>query len=846
MTPEQRSEVAALPKPTTGRVVVLVTALLAIGAYAGDTVHNAILGDQWLSAVETCLAATEAPGADAATAFASSTAFSECMAEAQRTRAAVMLAGGAAVAVLAVIAVYLAPGVVRRHRGLRDLPETLAPASARVAELGQDLALRALPALALGPTNQRDAFCFGAPGRPVLVLPPGLAVRFGRPAVFDPVVRHELAHVRHRDVPLAWLSRMFLWVGAVAAALPLLTLAGARPAEIADYVWRAALLVSAGWLVARAVLRAREHEADLAAAGADPAPLRAVLAGGVISATATGWRRWTAHHPSQSERVAVLDDPPSVARTGFLGGFLPAFFAGSAAPVLTTVLTTGLTGVTRQAESIAGAAALAGLVMAGSVGVDAWRASVVGAGARRDLLPDWRLAAGVATGVLLGDLTAPANAWFGAADASSWSQLIPPVVVAGATVLVGGLAAELARRRPDRLLPAWLVVLASALVFGFAFWVGFSVQILAPAGLAGVGLTLVFGLQGLTPVLVAGLVVLVALTALGAAARRALLVGLAGGTAGGFVVVLSRLASGQATTDAARIAVFYDVVDVVVLTVVAVGLTSAFLGGPRGLVAGVVAIPASVAACVGAFLALNVARGGSADVPFVRSLTDPGLIAGLALVVGLGTMALVTGESRSPHLGSSLLVSATAAALVAAMSTVAGPFLVRADLVAAPGSVGGGTDQSGSPTQRGPDFATAPAAPPPPSPVTGGGVTAAQYRDELAPLIDQQLVLATQQLDLLAGQPPAPHRAMIAAESRELLDSLAGRVSRIQTSDPAVARSNEVLTEAVAHLRSYADGVVEFHESGGTAPVQGTLQSRADADAAYQTWATAVAALPPG
>jgi Zn-dependent protease with chaperone function len=48
-----------------------------------------------------------------------------------------------------------------------------------------------------------------------------LAVHWRRAQLFDPVLRHELAHVRHGDVPLALLARSVGLIPAPLLALPL-------------------------------------------------------------------------------------------------------------------------------------------------------------------------------------------------------------------------------------------------------------------------------------------------------------------------------------------------------------------------------------------------------------------------------------------------------------------------------------------------------------------------------------------------------------------------------------------------------------------------------------------------
>ena len=51
-------DLSGLPRPTTGRTLVMVLALLGIGFTAGNQIHNSVAGDDWLAAVRTCSVAT--------------------------------------------------------------------------------------------------------------------------------------------------------------------------------------------------------------------------------------------------------------------------------------------------------------------------------------------------------------------------------------------------------------------------------------------------------------------------------------------------------------------------------------------------------------------------------------------------------------------------------------------------------------------------------------------------------------------------------------------------------------------------------------------------------------------
>ena len=75
----------------------------------------------------------------------------------------------------------------------------------------------------LQPLNARlSAFAFGRPGRRFVAVSGGAAVAAVRkPAAFDAVILHELAHVKNRDIDQTYLALAIWRAFVVAALLPL-------------------------------------------------------------------------------------------------------------------------------------------------------------------------------------------------------------------------------------------------------------------------------------------------------------------------------------------------------------------------------------------------------------------------------------------------------------------------------------------------------------------------------------------------------------------------------------------------------------------------------------------------
>lgn len=333
-----RVNVLAFPPVTTGRVLILVAAMLAAGLFVGSAVFNVVAGASLSATVAECsrLPASQPGGPDV---------FSMCVAPVERPRA-LFAAGAAALVMLGALAVlFVAPVVVERRRRLRSPGPSLAPAVQRMTALAQEAGLRDLPSLVVGPAALRDAFCYGRPGRYRVALPTGLAIRPSS-AGFDAVVRHELAHVAHRDVALSWMARSVWYALTPLLALPvILSLARGDLSIVPDYLWRAAVLAAVVLLAQRAVLRSREHDADLRAsqtAGARQA-MTAVLSS-ISSQPTARLRRVLAHHPDATTRLAVLHNPERAAAVTVVDGITVALLATITLPILDSMLNSALLG----------------------------------------------------------------------------------------------------------------------------------------------------------------------------------------------------------------------------------------------------------------------------------------------------------------------------------------------------------------------------------------------------------------------------------------------------------------------------------------------------------------------
>ncbi|GIH02508.1 hypothetical protein Rhe02_05750 [Rhizocola hellebori] len=490
MTTRLRPNVLAHPSPTTGRFLLLVAALASAGLLTGSSFYTITHQAEFSAAMKTCLAAIRGPEATSTEEMLARAALvTECLAPQQRLDAIYSLAGAVAIGVLGLIVMLFVPMVLRRRRRLRPAGPNMAAAVARVGELAAETGLRRAPTVMVGPMGHRDAFVFGLPGRYQIVLPMALMVRWRNSELFDPVVRHEIAHLRRHDVLMAWLAAS-VWLAAPAIFAVLLVPLMLRldASFILQYSWRMGLLIGLVWLVRRQLLRSREHDADLHVARQmrDWRPLWRVL-----SATAAhsqvSWRRWISNHPGAAHRQQVLVDPATGPGVSFVDGLVAAFLAGLLFPVLVRAV-----GAVTDFNLAPIVAALAtGPLLGLAVGAGLWRQALIdhAAGTRR-----WPGGAviGVVTGLLLAYFTEFASI-IGDDAPVSWPTIALTVVVGAGAVLLsastGRLWADAAAGLPAGRTTWTIGVVVNALFFGIAIWLlGFLPVYLDVFTTAGVGL----------------------------------------------------------------------------------------------------------------------------------------------------------------------------------------------------------------------------------------------------------------------------------------------------------------------------------------------------------------------
>ncbi len=241
----------------------------------------------------------------------------------------------------AAVLTILAPlALQRRYRWGPVPPDRGGAALSRYRGLIAEAGLAAEPVMMWNPgdTSSR-ALAYGLPGRyRVAVAPALLGAARRRPATFDAVLQHELAHVRHRDVALAYYAVIVWYVLAGLLVLPLIAMAVGRDfSSFGEYVTRVALLAILVYWIRAAVLRAREHYADVAACS-DPTTRQALCDAVATQPDQPRLRRLFSLHPSATSRIRMVTDPDSLGRLDAVEMFAVGLSATWAEPLLVQLL----------------------------------------------------------------------------------------------------------------------------------------------------------------------------------------------------------------------------------------------------------------------------------------------------------------------------------------------------------------------------------------------------------------------------------------------------------------------------------------------------------------------------
>ena len=434
-----RGSVFALPARTSFRFALLIAAVVASSFFVYEAIYLATpRGAALISLMRRCYAQALAHRPSGMTAIASmASAYHQanvCYSGAERTEAWWGLLG-IGVLIAAAGAIFVAqPWWYRRRMHLSELTGPgAAELITRLEWVRQRAGMGAVVWL-LQPLNAHlSAFAFGRPRRRFVAVSGGAAVAAVRkPAAFDAVVLHELAHIKNRDIDQTYLALAIWRAFVVAALLPLAVLLIFTQVlgEPQQLIWRVAVLALIVYLLRNAVLRSREFDADARARELDPeTALGTVLASQPARAGRRTWHLgWT--HPSGQERAAALLDPAPLYRFGFWDGLavgLVGALGASATHEILMLLTTTV-GVRYVVTAII-FSAFAGPAVA----VAMWRRQLPEAGT--GVVKGWAAGLGLALGLALGPVVA-----LSAAYSQALAPDHPGLAAVGVLVVWTGLA----------------------------------------------------------------------------------------------------------------------------------------------------------------------------------------------------------------------------------------------------------------------------------------------------------------------------------------------------------------------------------------------------------------------
>jgi Zn-dependent protease with chaperone function len=477
--------------PLAGMYLLVFTVLACVGVSAGQDLFSGGTAGSASAEGQISLCSVKFQGLPAEWLE-----LSRCTASAYRFEGFLALVAAVVVLALATGLGMIVPWAdrwrVARAGRLPDIPEVTARFESLCLEAG--VTGRRRPRLLIARPGVGQAFTAALPGgRPLIVIPAAVAVAHRDPGRFDPVVLHELAHVRARDV--SWVSavRWIAWmtIPVIALAMFLNFRAGTISRSETGYaVLHAAALVAAAVVIAAGLLRRREIEADRLAVQwlGSPEALRALLDTGGGPAARGGLRgalRWClrplARHPSIAARIRALDDPLGLRDGGFgypLATGVVAVMAMNASYFIANDLDYAATGYLPDQL-----AASAGGVVLGFGLTPLLLRRVMRARRRGVPCAWWQPVAGTAAGMLLGSLFQPATP---APFALSVLRLAPVTMSAvitvlltafagaGVTTLAAGLASHAVRWYPRRREPwGWgtaVVALAVACSAAAVLW----------------------------------------------------------------------------------------------------------------------------------------------------------------------------------------------------------------------------------------------------------------------------------------------------------------------------------------------------------------------------------------
>ncbi|GAA4079124.1 M48 family metalloprotease [Nonomuraea soli] len=420
-----------LPAATTTRFVLLVVLTTVTTMYAASALID------WEQVHWACVEEAErqaaAPAAPGVPVPSVAEAYLSCDARASLGEGLYGLLVAATFVTMALFLHSLTPRRIVRRQGLIPLPAERYPEAA--AEIGRLVTEAGVPGrgqVMIDPTDQNvRGRSFGAFGSWQVRLSLG-AVRHhpARAAAMRAVLRHELAHIRNRDLDMVSLVRATWWLFLGGAVATVAVQAVRWPEDLPRRLLPLAVALMVALATTAAISRVREHYADLRAADANRAAGDPAFP--PVESQPRRWARLLAWHPPVSVREQVVREPDRLLRPSPLEAVLTGATAGLAQPYLAAFATFLAGGEPRDGRVLAGVAI--GVLVAAVTGTAMWRDTLrtrgLGSGPSSGLMSGAALTAGLFIGIA-GTLTTT-----DASLAAAMAHSLPAALASAAILLV--------------------------------------------------------------------------------------------------------------------------------------------------------------------------------------------------------------------------------------------------------------------------------------------------------------------------------------------------------------------------------------------------------------------------
>ncbi len=251
-----------------------------------------------------------------------------------------------------------------------------------LTDLCIEAGLSSHPFFLLNPYNLTPGgVTFGRLGRYFVTLNSGLVMQFQtNPAVFRSIVLHELGHIRNADVDKTYFTVAIGWAFLLVTLFPWIVYRLIPPWHI-DYIfnegWRILILTSLIYLTRNAILRNREVYADVRSSVWDgPSGALSRVLSRLPRPKGGRWLHLLQVHPDPERRRQALYDTSRLFRLNFWDVFVAGVVTASMVSDIEWLLSLPFFGsISNASASVQGSRLIFAFLVAGIVGLGAWRAA---------------------------------------------------------------------------------------------------------------------------------------------------------------------------------------------------------------------------------------------------------------------------------------------------------------------------------------------------------------------------------------------------------------------------------------------------------------------------------------